>query len=297
MFMQVKELFNPYLSFCAAFGGLRNMGNTHKTLLEKERFLKLIGESIGEKEIEELTEYDVVTVRDKGIRHGIYGAQRAVIYLKQLLDYAETRLNIRIKFNYRKLRLPFVPEKNIEYLTPEELDKVRNAFDISTPAGLRTRTLMEFMMATALRIGEVCSIDLVNFNLETGKFKFIDKYGTEQIMTCPPSALQWVKLYLNSRHDSIPSLFVSGRGRLIPSTSKGYIRTKIKPLNLNKKCAHHIIRKTCGTNLLLDTDIKSTQTFLRHKNPETTLKHYTAITNTQTRDATSKVTDRYVKAL
>jgi site-specific recombinase XerD len=296
-FMKVNNIFNQYLSYCAAFGGHRNMGNTLKTLTEKKRFLSVIDEAIGERDIEDLTEYDVVRVRDIGTRHGTYGAQRSVIYLKQFLDYAETRLNIRIKFNYRKLKLPYVPEKNIEYLTPDELRRVREAFDISTPAGLRTRTLIEFMMATALRIGEVCSIDKANFNLETGEFKFRDKYGCDQKMVCPPNAIQWIKLYLNSRHDDCPALFISGRSRLLPRSSKGFIRTKIKPLQLNKKCAHHIIRKTCGTNLLLDTDIKSTQVFLRHKNPETTLKHYTAITDMQTREATAKVTNRYVSEL
>lgn len=294
--MKIKELFDGYLSYCAAFGGMRNMGNTTKTLYEKQRFLKgAIARSVGEKEISELNEYDLVAVREAGIIHGVYGAQRSILYFRQLLDYAETRREQRVPFNYRKIKIPFVPDKKIEYLTPEELQRVRDAFDLRTMAGLRTRTLIEFMMGTALRIGEVCSIDKANFDLMSGKFSFRDKYGAEQEMTCPESSLLWINMYLSKRIDNIPSLFVSGRGRLIPSSSKGYIRTKIKPLNLPKKCAHHIIRKTCGTNLLLDTNIKSVQEFLRHKDPKTTMKHYTAITEFQTREATARdFTDKYV---
>ncbi len=294
--MKIKDLIDGYLTYSAAFGGSRNMGNTTKTLYEKQRFLKgAILRSVGEKEVSEVDEYDIVAVREAGVSHGMYGAQRSVLYFRQLLDYAETRRGERVFFNYRKIKIPFVPEKKIEYLTPEELTRVRGVFKVSSLAGLRTRTLIEFMMGTALRIGEVCSIDRKNFDLQTGKFSFIDKFGNEQEMVCPENALYWVKLYLSKRDDDCPALFMSGRGRLLPNTSKGYMRTKIKPLNLPKKCAHHIIRKTCGTNLLLDTDIKSVQEFLRHKDPKTTMKHYTAITASQTREATArKYTNKYV---
>lgn len=294
--MKIKELFDGYLSYSAAFGGNMNMGNTSKTLYEKQRFLKgPIMNAVGEREVDSLNEYDLVGVREAGVRHGVYGAQRAILYFRQLLDYAETKQGQRVPFNYRKIKLPFVPPIKIDYLTTQELDKVRNAFDTSTPAGLRTRTLIEFMMGTALRIGEVCSIDKKDFDLETGKFTFIDKYHTKQEATCPENSLFWLRIYLSKRTDDCPALFVSGRGRMLPKTSRGFIRTKIKPLNLQKKCAHHIIRKTCGTNLLIDTDIKSTQHFLRHKNPETTLNHYTAITSSQTREATARdFTDKYV---
>lgn|GEM_PF-2884481 len=275
------------------------MGNTSKTLYEKKRFLYgAILKSVGEKDFSGLNEYDIVAVREAGVIHGMYGAQRSVLYFRQLLDYAETRLGQRVPFNYRKVKIPFVPEKKVEYLTPEELERVRGAFDIQTMAGLRTRTLIEFMMGTALRIGEVCSINKTNFDLETGKFSFIDKYGEEQEMTCPENSTWWVKMYLASRHDDCPALFISGRARLAPNSSKGYIRTKLKPLNIPKKCCHHILRKTCGTNLLLDTDIKSVQEFLRHKDPKTTMKHYTAITQYQTREATARnYTNKYVVAM
>ncbi len=272
------------------------MGNTNKTLYEKSRFLKgAILRSVGEREVETINEYDFVAVREAGVSHGIYGAQRSVLYFRQLLDYAESKRDVHIKFNYRRMKVPFVPDKKVEYLTPEELVLVRNAFDLSTMAGFRTRTLLEFMMGTALRIGEVCSIDRANIDLKTGKFSFRDKFGYEQEATCPENSLFWIKNYLAKRFDDCPALFVSGRGRLLPSSSRGYIRTKIKPLNLPKKCAHHIIRKTCGTNLLLDTDIKSVQEFLRHKDPKTTMQHYTAITEAQTRGATAKnYTNNYV---
>ncbi len=297
LYMKIQDLFEGYLSYCAAFGGFTNMGNTAKTLYEKQRFLKgAILKAVGHKEVSALNEYDLVAVREAGVRHGMYGAQRSILYFRQLLDYAETKMGERVPFNYRKIKIPFVPDKKVEYLTPEELTLVRNAFDLNTMAGFRTRTLLEFMMGTALRIGEVCSINRSDINLDTGKFSFKDKYGYQQEATCPENSLYWIRNYLSKRDDDCPALFLSGRARMRPGSSRGFIRTKIKPLNLPKKCAHHIIRKTCGTNLLLDTDIKSVQEFLRHKDPKTTMKHYTAITQYQTRDATAKnYTDKYVK--
>lgn len=274
------------------------MGNTTKTLNEKHRFLYgAINDAVGEMDIELIDEYAFVAVREAGMRHGVYGSQRSVLYFKQLLDYVESKLNVKLKFNYRKFRLPVVPERNIEYLTPSELQRVRGLFDCRTLPSLRTRTLIEFMMGTALRIGEVCSIDKKDVNFDTGEFRFTDKFGARQTMVCPPNALAWIKRYVMARRDDLPALFVSGRARMIPNASKSYMRDKIKTLGINKKICHHIFRKTCGTNLLLDTDIKSTQTFLRHKSAETTLKHYTGITDSQTREATAKITDRYIQTI
>ncbi len=294
--MKIKDLFEGYLSYCAAFGGFTNMGNTKKTLFTKRFFLLgPIMKSVGEKPVSRITEFDFVAVRDAGAAHGIYGSQRSVMYFKQLLEYAESRKSQRVLFNYKKIKIPSVPIKKIEYLTPDELSRVRNAFNLGSLAGLRSRALIEFMMGTALRIGEVRSITKASFDLVSGKFRFIDKFKNEQEMTCPENSLYWVKFYLSKRNDNDPHLFSSGKNGLNLKTSGGYIREQVRKLNIAKKVAHHIIRKTCATHLLLDTDIKSAQVFLRHKNPETTLNHYTAITEMQTNESTARrYTNNYV---
>lgn len=295
-YMKVKELFEPYLKYYAIIGGRLNTGNTPKTLSEKKRFLYgAINLAVGEKDVTEIDEYDFARVAEVGNRYGTFGAQRSFLYFKQLMRFARRKYDITIDLN--DMRIPHVPDKDIEYLTSEEMDKIRNCFDINSGiAGLRTRALIEFIMGTALRITECCSLNKNDINWETGEFGFYNCKTLEyQKTVCPPSSLAWLKLYIDKRKDDCEALFVSGRGRLLPVTSRNFINKSVKHLNINKTIAHHIFRKTCGTMLLQETDVKAVQEFLRHKDPETTLKFYTAVTKNQTREATSRITDKFVR--
>lgn len=293
--MKIKDLFENYLRYYSVTGGRFNTGNIDKTLAEKKRFLYgAIARAVGDREVESINEYDFASVIKAGERYGAYGSQRSFLYFKQLLKYAR-RVGYRTEFDFTDLPMPHVPEKDLEYLTLEELNKIRASFDLNDLAGIRSRALMEFLMGTALRITEACSIDKKDIDFETGEFRFINcKTKREERMTCPQGALLWLKMYISRRKDSLPHLFVSGRGRLLPVTSRNYMRKVVKDLGIQKTVCHHIYRKTCGTYLLLETDIKAVQNFLRHANPEVTLKHYTAITNSQSRESTSLLTNKYV---
>lgn len=293
--MKIKDIIEDYLKDCSVRGGRLNTGNDLKTINEKRRFLfGPIYRAVGEKEIGDIDEFDFANVAAIGKEYGIFGSQRSWLYFRQLLKFARRRGH-KINIDFSDLRMPIVPEKDVEYLTPDELNKVRGSFDLSTMAGLRTRTILEFIMGTGLRIKEVCSLNIKDINFETGELRFINcKTKEKQETVCPPSALIWLRCYLSKRKDNNPALFISGRDRLLPVSSRNYIRTHVRHLGIPKTVAHHIIRKTVGTNLLLDTDLKAVQNFLRHKSPEVTLKFYTAVTKVQTRAATAKITDKYV---
>lgn len=293
--MKIKELFEDYLKYYTITGGRTNTGNCDKTLYEKKRFIYgPIHSAVGDREVTSINEYDFAAVSKAGEKHGTHGSQRSFLYFKQLLKFAR-RLGYKTDIDLNDLRVPHVAEKDLEYLTPEELTKVRAAFDLNDIAGLRSRALMEFLMGTALRISEACSIDIKDINWDTGEFRFVNcKSKKEERMICPAGAMLWLQTYMGARKDGLPHLFVSGRGRLLPSTSKGYMNKVVKPLGIQKTVCHHVYRKTCASYLLLETDIKAVQNFLRHTNPEVTLRHYTALTKTQSRENTSLLTNKYV---
>jgi integrase len=130
-----------------------------------------------------------------------------------------------------------------------------------------------------MRIGEACSVNIADVNFETHEIRIINcKTKEENIVYFTDRSAEWMRLYIGSRNDTLPALFITGRNRMLPLTSRNYIRSKTKALGINKKICHHIFRKTCGTYLLQNqVDIKSVQTLLRHKSERTTLRYYIGV--------------------
>lgn len=272
--MKTKDLFESHLEY------RKKIGNSEKTINEVSRFLgNPIYRAVGEKKIKDLKITDVASIIEEGKEHGIYGSQRAVCYFRQLMEYAIKR-GIKVSFDYRDIKMPKVRDKKVEYLSPEELDDVRKCFDISTLPGLRTRALVEFLLDTGLRIGEAISLNRNQVNFETLEIEVLNIKTKEwgSVYMTDRSA-KWLQLYLEKREDDHEALFISGRDRLLSVTSRNYIRTKTKHLNLGKKVGHHIFRRTLGTYLVRNksVDIKSAQEILRHKSERTTLKYYIGV--------------------
>jgi integrase/recombinase XerD len=286
--MKVKDLFEGHLDYRA------KDGNSLKTIKEITRFLgRPIYEAVGEREISSLRLVDTVEVKDRGRRYGIYGEQRAVCYYRQLLEYAH-KSGIKLPFDYHEVQIPTVPDTRVEYLTAEELDRVRACFDTSKPAGLRTRTLIEFLLDTGLRIGEAIGLNRDAVNFETKEIPVLNiktkEWGT---VFMNDRSVEWLKLYLENRHDDHPALFISGRSRLLALTSRNYIRQQTKHLGLGKKIGHHIFRRTLGTTLAQEkVDLKTVQEILRHKSERTTLKYYIGTNKERSKALHQEITAR-----
>lgn len=288
--MKIKDLFEEYLQYRA------KEGNCLKTIDEHRRFLKgPINEALGERELSKASLMDRVELIEAGKKYGIYGSQRAVVYYRQLLQYAKIA-GYKVPIDWRDLKVPKVPNKRVEYLDPTELERIRNCFDLTEESGLRTRALIEFMLGTGLRIGEACSINIEHINPETKEMWFVNiKTGEEETMILPDNVLEWLNLYLKSRKDDCPALFVSGRNRLLPVSSRNFIRSKTKHLGLNKRIAHHVFRRTCGTYLLQDkVDLQSVRDYLRHKSERTTLRYYIGVQKEMRRTIAEKVMGKFV---
>jgi integrase len=287
---KVVDLFDEYLTHRA------KEGNCRKTIDEHNRFLKgPITDAIGYKDLKDLSILDRADLIEAGKKYGIHGSQRAVVYFRQLMQYAKIA-GYKINFDWRDVKVPKVPQKRVEYLDASELRRIRECFDLTEEAGLRTRALIEFMLGTGLRIGEACSINKEHINPDTKELWFVNvKTGEEETVILNDNVLEWLNLYLSKRKDDHPALFVSGRGRLLPVTSRNYIRTRTKHLGLNKRVAHHVFRRTCGTYLLQDkVDLQSVRDYLRHKSERTTLRYYIGVDKEMRRNIAQNVMGKFV---
>ncbi|MDB5258095.1 MAG: integrase family protein [Chitinophagaceae bacterium] len=287
--MKVKDLFEDYLDYRF------KEGNCLKTIKEITRFLaQPIYQAVGEIELDDLKLIHSANVKDAGTKYGIYGSQRAIVYFKQLLEYAH-RAGYKIPFNYHDIKIPKVPDKRVEYLSLDEIDQIRKCFPVGTAAGLRSRALMEFLLDTGLRIGEAIALNREDVNFETREIQVLNIKTKEwgSVFINDNVSVEWLKLYLNSRKDDNPALFVSGRNRMLSVSSRNYIRQATKHLKFSKRICHHVFRRTLGTTLAQEgVDLKTVKDILRHKSERTTLRYYIGSDKERSREKHKEITGK-----
>jgi site-specific recombinase XerD len=150
--MKIKDAFEPF------FKWQEKMGMNPKTIQNDRYYLGAIARSIQDIEVMDLKKTDVSKVIGAASVYGKYGPQRGVVILRKLLRYMKESGH-PIPFRWQDLKIPSVSQKKVEYLTESELERVLEAIDLTTPSGLRTRTLLEVLYATGMRIGEAIAMD------------------------------------------------------------------------------------------------------------------------------------------
>ncbi len=250
-----------------------------KTIIEHRRYLfGSLSHSIQNKELDDLTIADSAMVIEAGMTHGKTGPQRSICVFRTLLKYIKDS-GIKLPIDWRDIEVPKLTRKPVEYLTLEELEKIRNALDENYLPDLRTRALIEVLLDTGMRISEACSLDKNDIDYEKKEVRVINaKTKDIEMVYFTDRSIFWVKKYLEKRKDELPYLFVSGRGRLLTVSSRNYMRTHLDNIGIKKHIKHHIFRKTFATYLIQGgVNIKEVQTLCRHKSERTTLRAYVGV--------------------
>lgn len=300
--MKIKELFDEFILYKAK-------NSTPRTIEEYKRFLYgPIFDAIGEKELSELKITDREDVVDKAKNYGATAFQRAVVDLRMLIKYAKD-IGYNPPIDYRDLKVPRLPKKPIEFLTIEEIHRVRDSFTISSEeedrlkyeggqklvdkskhAALRMKTYCEVLLGSGLRLEEASSIQREDIDWENKTVRVVNckpPYNIDNVCLTD-RALQSIKEYLASRSDVLPSLFISDDGtQMTKNAARKYLWKHSKKLGLTgKKFCSRIFRKTFVTHLLNNgATLPETQTLARHESPVTTMRHYAGVMLDKARQA------------
>ncbi len=203
-----------------------------------------------------------------------------------------------------KIDLAKIPDRTIEHLTREELDRLFEAVDDGKQIGLRNRAILEMLYSTGLRISELTNLNIQNVDLDRSEFAIRGKGKKVRIVFLSERAKDWIKEYLDSRDDNFDPLFLNhGRTRnkrkgdldlkgnhrrLTDYTIQGMVRTTAYKAGITKHVTPHTIRHSFATELLLNgADIRSVQELLGHSSITTT-QIYTHITNKKLREVHQK---------
>lgn len=184
-----------------------------------------------------------------------------------------------IKYNPMKdIENPPIPERNPEYLTQEEIEKLLQATAGQT-FQRRDKAIILLFLTTGLRISELVNIELED--IKGNILTVIGKRNKERQVPLPESTLKAIDDYLKSRGQLSNYLFISNRG------NKMHVNTVQKMLDKyliiagldTKRYTVHTLRHTAATTMLnAGVDIRVIQDMLGHSSISTT-QIYTHVNN------------------
>lgn len=197
-----------------------------------------------------------------------------------------------------KIELPKVDERQIKFLSGEQVDRLLNAPSLSTIQGKRDKAILEVLFSTGLRVSELTKLDRDKIDFKRGEFGILGKGGKTRVVFLSSRSVEWIDKYLKARKDGHKPLFIRHKGKMDPSISgekmrlsprsvqrmiKKYSRKMKFPIDVTP----HVLRHSFATDLLMaGADLRSVQEMLGHKNVSTT-QIYTHVTHKHLRDVYS----------
>lgn len=173
-----------------------------------------------------------------------------------------------------------------EYLTFDQMEAMLDTFDLTEPAAVRDRCILETMYACGLRVSECAGIRIRDVNLQDGYLKVTGKENKERMVPIYPRCCQLIALYLEQSRPQFMDgkaesgiLFVNRNGRPITARSIQNITEKAAAsAGLYLHVHPHMIRHSFATHLLDNgADLRVVQELLGHANLSTT-QIYTHVT-------------------
>ena len=165
------------------------------------------------------------------------------------------------------------------FLSVDEVDRLIAQPDVTTPRGLRDRTLIELLYATGMRVSELIGLRPSDVNLEASYLTCIGKGSKQRIVPIGDAAAEWVGRYLKESRGVLlgrrksPRLFVNARGGT-GLTRVGFwkiLKTYAAQAALPRTLSPHTLRHSFATHLLeRGADLRAIQLMLGHADLSTT---------------------------
>ncbi len=190
-----------------------------------------------------------------------------------------------------------------EFLSIDEVERLFNTIDHSTPEGQRNRAMLETMYSCGLRVSELINLQLSNLYLDVGFIRVIGKGNKERLVPIGETAVKQIKLYkdhvrsfVNIKQSNEDIVFLNRRGSAL---SRVMVFLILKDLTLKsgiKKNIHpHTLRHSFATHLVeAGADLRAVQEMMGHKSITTT-EIYTHLDRTYLRQTLEKFHPRFGK--
>jgi len=195
-----------------------------------------------------------------------------------------------------KIELAKVPERSLDLISPNELDRLMKGPDTNTLTGLRDQAILELLFSTGLRVSELCSLSTDDVDLTRDEFSVRGKGDKVRVVFLSDDAKKAIAAYVKARKDMSDALFIQyGKNaknaedvRLSPRAIQRLIKQYAVKAGITRKVTPHVIRHSFATDLLSNgADLRSVQALLGHAHIGTT-QIYTHVTDKHLREVHKK---------
>ena len=190
---------------------------------------------------------------------------------------------------------PKKPKHLPNCLSEDEVDRLLEAPDLTSPSGIRDKAMLETMYSSGLRVSELLLLEKGQVNLNKGIITVFGKGAKERRVPISEYAVDYIKKYIKevrnkSENKSSKYLFLSKKGEPI---SRIYFFKQVKKYSelagIVTQVSPHTLRHSFATHLLNHgAQLRIVQGMLGHTNIATT-QIYTHVSSEKLKEDYDKI--------
>ena len=177
------------------------------------------------------------------------------------------------------LSAPKLGRKLPDTLSVEDINKIIEAIDLSSPTGQRNKSMLETLYSCGLRVSELVNLKISNLYFNDEFIKVIGKGDKERFVPIGSVAIKQINIYKDEirchvkiKKDQEDYLFLNKNGSKL---TRVMVLTIIKQLafkiQLKKQISPHTFRHSFATHLIEGgADLRAVQEMLGHESITTT---------------------------
>ena len=176
------------------------------------------------------------------------------------------------------LESPVLGEHLPEFLTPQEVDQLKDSIDVSKPEGHRNRAIIEVLFSCGLRVSELVNLKWSQLYADERYLRILGKGSKERLVPISNTALREIENYLPWRNSlkikpgEEDFVFLNRRGaHLTRVMVLIMLKTQAEEAGIKKTISPHTLRHSFATALLEGgADLRVIQALLGHESIGTT---------------------------
>ena len=180
---------------------------------------------------------------------------------------------------------PRLPRSLPRPLPVDDVRRLLEAPEESSPTGVRDRAILELLYGSGLRISELTGMDVDDLDLEEGSLRVLGKGGKEREVPLGSFAHDALDAYLTRGRPALATgvsrgaLFLNARGgRLSRQSCARLLGRYVRLAGIDRRVTLHTLRHSFATHLLEGgADVRVVQELLGHASVATT-QIYTLVT-------------------
>ena len=284
-------------------------GNTNQSILNWSSYIKQFGQylklerSLSQnsidayvRDVEKLQQYlELAGNKVSPLKITTKELQKFIHYVNELgmSAYSQARILSGIKAFFKYLEFeelidsspaallegPKIGRKLPDTLEYNDIVKLFEAIDLSSPEGARNRAILEILYSSGLRVSELVELRLSNIYFDIGFLRVIGKGNKERLVPIGRDAMKFLKIYLEEIRVHIPVqkgfenyAFLNKRGRKLSRVMIFLvIKSLAEKIGLKKTISPHTFRHSFATHLIEGgADLRAVQEMLGHASITTT---------------------------